>query len=55
MTIREAQEEMRAVYVDGAIGPFVSGAIWLATRGCVTPRRTSLPAAASRRGRASPA
>ena len=29
MTIREAQEEMRQVYVDGAIGPFVSGAIWL--------------------------
>ena len=24
MTIREAQEEMRQVYVDGAIGPFVS-------------------------------
>src|SRR6185369_12872848 len=31
MTIREAQEEMRRVYVDGAIGPFVSGAIWLAS------------------------
>jgi len=31
MTIREAQEEMRRVYVNGAVGSFVSGAIWLAS------------------------
>jgi hypothetical protein len=36
MTIREAQEEMRAVYVDGAIGPFVSGAIWLVSAALAT-------------------
>jgi hypothetical protein len=29
MTIAEAQREMRTVYLDGAVGPFVSGGIWL--------------------------
>jgi hypothetical protein len=29
MTIAEAQREMRTLYLDGAVGPFVSGAIWL--------------------------
>jgi drug/metabolite transporter (DMT)-like permease len=36
MTIREAQDEMRRVYVNGAIGAFVSGAIWLASAALAT-------------------
>jgi hypothetical protein len=31
MTIADAQREMREVYRNGAMGGFVSGALWLAS------------------------
>ena len=30
MTIREAQEESRNVFLGGSVGQFVSGALWFA-------------------------
>jgi hypothetical protein len=36
MTIREAQEEMRAVYVGGSVGTFISSALWLASAALAT-------------------
>ena len=36
MTIREAQQEMREVFIDGAAGSFVSSALWLASAALAT-------------------
>jgi hypothetical protein len=36
MTIQEAQEEVRAVYLGGSVGQLVSGAIWLASAALAT-------------------
>jgi hypothetical protein len=34
MTVAEAQEEVRAVYLNGSVGQLVSGVIWLSSAAC---------------------
>lgn len=34
MTLAEAQEEVRAVYLNGSVGQLVSGVIWLSSAAC---------------------